>query len=125
LTSKKSKGESSPFAAFLLGCVLIPFALVMLWKNEKKQVTYAKVIGLAKKECITIKIEEPFDEHEFYLVAGSGRAVNSESIDDHDFGATVQDSYRLIRTVEMYQWVRKERRVERNGERHTEVYYES
>lgn len=125
MKSKKSKGESSPFAAFLLGCVMIPFALVMLWKNEKKQVTYAKVIGLAKKECISIKIEEPFDEHEFYLVSGSGRAVNSESIDDHDFGATVQDSYRLIRTVEMYQWVRKERRVERNGERHTEVYYES
>jgi len=30
---------------FFIGLCLIPFSLVLLWKNEKKLVTYAKCIG--------------------------------------------------------------------------------
>ena len=29
---------------FIVGCFMIPFSLVLLWKNEKKIVTYAKLI---------------------------------------------------------------------------------
>ena len=30
------------FPSFVIGSIMIPFALVLLWKNEKKVVTFAK-----------------------------------------------------------------------------------
>ena len=33
---------------------MIPFSLVLLWKNEKKLVTYAKLIKEARDECRTV-----------------------------------------------------------------------
>lgn len=89
---------------FILGWFLIPFSLTMLWKNEKKLVTYARVINHAKAEYKAIELDKPLDENELCLVSGTGLTVNRQSLEDHDFGASVDNSYRLIRTVEMYQW---------------------
>ena len=50
-TSKSGKKDKYGMGSFILGCVLIPFSLVLLWKNEKKLVTYAKVMATAKEEC--------------------------------------------------------------------------
>ena len=53
VTTTKKSGSSDKYGmgSFILGCVLIPFSLVLLWKNEKKLVTYAKVMATAKEEC--------------------------------------------------------------------------
>ena len=83
---------------------MIPFSIVFLWKNEKKQVTYAKVISMARKDCVTIESEAPADENDYRLVHCMGTTENAEPITDSTFGASVENSYRLVRTVEMYQW---------------------
>ena len=44
---------------------MIPFSLVFLWKNEKKMVTYAKLISAGRDECRDIDAEEPNDENNF------------------------------------------------------------
>ena len=46
--SSSSDGDGLGFASFIFGCFAIPFALVMLWKNEKKIVTFAKCMELGK-----------------------------------------------------------------------------
>lgn len=118
----KSK-ESNPFVLFIAGCVMVPFALVLLWKNEKKLVTYAKCIGQAEKAFKRIDLEHPFDENELVLVAGTGLSCNKQDICDQEFGATVQDSYRLVRTVEMLQWVETEHTEHHDGHKKTTYEY--
>ncbi len=58
-SSTTSTGEDDKYGigSFILGCILIPFSLALLWKNEKKLVTYAKVILEARDETRTIDIE--------------------------------------------------------------------
>lgn len=89
----------------MLGLFLIPFSLVMLWKNEKKLVTYARLLGTAKKEFKEVKdVTNPLDEQDLDLVFCTGQTENAQAIPDHEFGISVDNSYRLKRTVEMYQW---------------------
>lgn len=46
---------------------------------------------------------EPSDELDFELVHVSGVATNNDKVEDTAFGVEATDSYRLIRTVQMYQ----------------------
>ena len=61
--SSKSTGkaDSDPWGIgrFLAGCVLIPFALVLLWKNEKKVVTFAKCMDQGRELVRTVDCEDP------------------------------------------------------------------
>jgi hypothetical protein len=43
--SEKTKTKSNPWVEFCFGCFLIPFAFALLWKNEKKLVTYSRCIS--------------------------------------------------------------------------------
>lgn len=86
----------------LLGFFLIPFSLTILWKNEKKAVTFAQLIKRARKACTSSDPNSPLDENEFKLVHVSGRTQNKVDLSDHDFGVVAQDSYRLKRKVEMF-----------------------
>ena len=88
--------------SFVVGTILIPFSLALLWKNEKKLVNFNRVLEVARKECRSINIDEPVDEADYKLVHAAGNALNNEEIADKIFGASVQNAYRLIRTVEMY-----------------------
>ena len=101
-SSSSGGGDDWGIGSFILGCVMIPFSLVLLWKNEKKLVTYAKVIDEARDECRTVEADAPNDENDYKLVHCIGDAVNAEEISDQTFGATCENSYRLVRTVEMY-----------------------
>ena len=44
-SSDDNKKDDDPWGigSFFFGCLLIPFSLVLLWKNEKKLVTFAKM----------------------------------------------------------------------------------
>ena len=55
---------------------------MLLWKNEKKLVTYAKVIDEARDECRTVEADAPNDENDYKLVHCTGEAVNAEEITD-------------------------------------------
>ena len=82
-TTGSSGGEDEwGIGSFILGCVMIPFSLVLLWKNEKKLVTYAKVIEEARDECRTVEADAPNDENDYKLVHCIGEAVNGEEITD-------------------------------------------
>ena len=75
----KSKKQSDPFGigGFFFGCTLIPFALVLLWKNEAKVVTFAKCISEGRKACLAnMDSEDPDDANEFELVHLNGTTEN-------------------------------------------------
>lgn len=76
--------------------------MALLWKNEKKLVNFIRVIEVARKDCRTIKVDAPTDEADYRLVHAAGKVVNNEEIADKVFGASVNNAYRLVRTVEMY-----------------------
>ena len=89
---------------FIAGIFLIPFAMVLLWKNEAKLVTFSKLLSEGRKAVKTLDCESPDDANEFDLAHMTGTTVNTEEIEDKDFGIKVPNSYRLKRKVEMYQW---------------------
>ena len=64
---------------------------------------YQRVIAQAKKAVKEVDCSEAVEENDFDLVYTAGKAQNSAQIEDKEFGIKVSDSYRLIRTVEMYQ----------------------
>ena len=59
----------------------------------------------AKKECRSVNVEDPQPRNDYYLVHASGDAQNIEEIRDSAFGVSAANSYRLVRKVEMLQWV--------------------
>lgn len=89
---------------FVLGCIMIPFAIVFLWKNEKKLVTYAKCMETAEKDCVSVDLHDAQESNNFRLVHVTGKSENKTQLTDNDFELSVDNSYRLNRTVEMYQW---------------------
>ena len=117
VTGEKTKDEDPwGIGAFIFGCILIPFSLVLLWKNEKKVVTYAKCIDQGREKVKTVECDDPDEVNELELVHTTGVAVNKEIITDPDFGIDASDSYRLKRKIEMYQY--RERVSERDGRKH-------
>ena len=84
LDSSGEEEDGDPFGigGFFTGLLMVPFALVLLWKNEKKLVTYAKVIDEARDECRTVEADAPNDENDYKLVHCIGEAVNAEEITD-------------------------------------------
>ena len=89
-----------------MGCTMIPFALVLLWKNEKKVVTFAKCVTEGRKAVKeNLDPDDPDDANEFELVHLSGTSENQVEIVDNDFGIVANNSYRLKRRVEMFQWI--------------------
>ena len=101
-SSSSGDGDGLGFASFIFGCFAIPFALVMLWKNEKKIVTFAKCMDLGKQAVKTVDCDDPDDANEYELVHMTGTSVNAVEIVDNDFGIVAHNSYRLKRKVEMY-----------------------
>ena len=59
-----------------MGLILIPFSLVLIWKNEKKIVKYNKVIKKARGS-IKQNVKAPLDENDLALVHVNDLASNS------------------------------------------------
>lgn len=58
----------------------------------------------AQKECQTVEPESVNSDMNFKLVHLNGKTVNETELEDLNFGITVENSYRLKRIVEVYQW---------------------
>ena len=96
--------DETGIGSFIFGCFLIPFALVLIWKNERKVVMYAKCMAKGREKVRSVDCNEPDEANDFELVHMSGETVNREEVADPDFGVAVSNAYRLRRKVEMYQW---------------------
>ncbi len=103
-----------------LGLCLIIISFPVLWNNERKSVKIQSMISKAKKICTEVDYRKPQAEDNFKLVYASGTTTNQESIFDEDFDLEVENSIKLVRNVEMYQWIEHESK--RNEE--TEYTYE-
>lgn len=62
---------------------------------------YAKVISKAKKE-LKHDVKAATEENELELVHTCGESHNDEAIKDEEFDVKAENSYRMIRTCEMY-----------------------
>ena len=69
-------------ALMMLGLFLIPFSQVLLWKNEKKAVTFSQLIVRARKACISVDHEKPNEYNDYSLVHITGKTNNSEDLCD-------------------------------------------
>ena len=65
---------------FVVGLVLIPFAIVMLWKNEKKLVTFRKAMGQGRDECKSLECGDLNDENDWKLVHVHGETNNENDL---------------------------------------------
>lgn len=101
----KKDGGSSVFAEFFAGIIMIAFALPMIWMNERKQVKMDKINGLGREEARTINIDEPKEEELYALAHCSGVVTTSIPVVDSTFGLEEDNSVKVRRTVEVYQWV--------------------
>ena len=70
------------------------------------------ILKLAKRSFLKHDPVEPCDEMNFELVHCVSKTRNEEPLLDDKFGIQVEDSYRLRRLVEMYQWYEIEHRHE-------------
>lgn len=57
-----------------------------------------------RKQVRTIESDDIDEANEYELIHVTGTTTNSSDISDPDFGIIAQNSYRLKRKVEMYQW---------------------
>jgi hypothetical protein len=104
--SSSGKDKESPFGAFIIGCILIGFALPMVWMNERKQVKIYKLIEKARTSCIPeVPATEVSENDNFKLIHTSAHTATQSPSEDQQFGVVVNDSMKLKRVVEMHQWV--------------------
>jgi hypothetical protein len=123
MSTNKNGKDDWGIGAFFLGCFLIPFSLVWIWKNEKKIVRFHEVIVQAEESVNKdTKIDAIDDSLEFKLVHMRGKADNKEPIKDETLDYQVENCYRLVRTVEMYQ-TKETKHEERDDNDNVRTHY--
>ena len=80
--SGSGSGDDNPIVTFILGLILIPFSVMLLWKNEKKLVTYKKILKAAREACHSVVSEAPKNMHNLELVCCQGVTKNPEPLID-------------------------------------------
>lgn len=104
-SSSSSGKKDSPFGGFILGCILIGLALPMVWMNERKQVKIYKLIEKARELAVAnAPSGEVISNYNFKLIHTSATTTTEAPIDDQELNLTVEDSIKVKRVVEMYQW---------------------
>lgn len=82
-SSSSKDDKKSPFAGFIVGCVLIAFALPMVWMNERKQVKIYKLIDNARTSAIPeAPATEPSDNDNFKLIHTSAHTSTDAPSED-------------------------------------------
>ncbi|HKU98212.1 MAG TPA: TMEM43 family protein [Vineibacter sp.] len=87
----------------LIGLLMIPVAVVLLFWNEGRAVTTARSLteGAGLVQSVSADRVDPANQDKLVHVAGP--LALGGSVSDAEFGVTAQ-AVRLIRKVEMYQW---------------------
>jgi len=100
------------FVGVLIGFLLVPAMIVLLFWNEGRAVQTALSLAEGLGAVIDVAADRVDPANEGRLVHVSGTVESDETLTDPDFGITAT-GVSLIRRAEMYQW-REESRSETN-----------
>lgn len=98
------KKITNSFAGVLFGFILIVVGVVLLFSNEKNNVKNIAVVDELRNVAIDTSSSSVDSINDEKLVAISGKLEMASPIQDTTFGVRVE-SAKLVRTVEMYQYV--------------------
>lgn len=101
----KKVGDS--FKGILGGIIAIIIGVILLWWNEGNNVRNIKTTDEMMKTVIDIDSKTIDQANEGKLVATHGKLVNEETLTDSVFDVSILTP-KMVRTVEVYQWVEKE-----------------
>jgi hypothetical protein len=97
----------------LVGVILFLVAFPLLFWNEGRAVREAKGIAQGRATVVSVTSDKVDPAKEGHPIHVSGLATTAETVADPDFGVADR-ALRLVRDVEMYQWVEdKETREEK------------
>jgi hypothetical protein len=88
----------------LVGLVLFLASFPLLWWNEGRAVQTARSLDEGAGAVVTVQSDKIDPATEGKLVHTSGLARTADILRDEDFGVE-QPAVKLVRSVEMYQWV--------------------
>jgi len=90
----------------ICGCVLLSFAIPMIWLNERKLARIYYVLTRARGEVVLNQDKsKAVWQNNFRLVHCVGRNSTEEAVRDDQFSIALESCIRLSRRVEMLQWV--------------------
>jgi hypothetical protein len=95
----------------IFGLVLLIYSVILAVKNEWKILQVVTLVDRATLSCKTIdNVTDVTTAKEKDLVCVSGNSFSKIDLFDRDFGVVAEDSYRLKRKVEMFQWKQETRK---------------
>lgn len=92
----------------VVGIIMIPLCMYLLWWNEGRSVRRYATIGEARSNCIETDANKIDNTNEGKLVHFNGMTATKDILTDKEFSVTVDNSLSLNRKVEMYQWIQEE-----------------
>jgi hypothetical protein len=113
------------FKGIIAGFLLLVIGLVGLFWNEGRAVATARALAEGAGLVISVPAERVDQTNEGKLIHLSGAVATDEALNDPAFAISVE-AVRLIRKVEMFQWIensRSERRTSTGGAEETVTTY--
>jgi hypothetical protein len=92
------------FKSVLVGLLLFFVSFPLLWWNEGRAVQTARSLDEGAGAVVTVQADKIDPAQQGKLVHLAGLAQTTETLRDEDFGVA-QPAIKLVRSVEMYQWV--------------------
>ncbi|CDW83331.1 UNKNOWN [Stylonychia lemnae] len=103
-----------PLVDYILGSIFLFFAVTIIWLNERRSVCQVTPIYKAWQQCEAVQdFKHPQENQNMKLVhvEGETRIQEGSKVIDPEFDVEVDYSIKLIREVEMYQWIEKKKIV--------------
>jgi len=116
-------GES--FKGILFGIIVIPLCLILLWWNEGRAVTTARSLAEGAAAVVAVQPDKVDSANDKKLVHITGAVKADADVVDDQFKVTAA-ALKLIRNVEIYQWVedkKTEKKQNTGGSEETRTTY--
>jgi len=110
----------------LFGILLFVIAFPVLWTNEGRAVKRARTLTEGAGAVVSVADDEVDANREGALVHVTGTATTTDTVTDPEFGVAVI-ALRLMRDVEMYQWIENvstEKKTKVGGTEETTTVYD-
>lgn len=79
--------------------------MYLIWQTESKKVSVDKLLSQGKESVKEVRdVNNPHKNLNYNLVYVSGISKNEFALEDPTLGVKTENSAKLIRKVEMYQW---------------------
>ncbi|CAD8108055.1 unnamed protein product [Paramecium sonneborni] len=114
-----------PIFAFLIGFSMIVSAFPCLWFNERRMAISETRLLIARRNCKSVNAAEIDPRMDNQLIHVKGKLTTNDVIVDSQFQLEINNSVKLRRKVETYQWVQKSREEGSKKNKRTVYYYES